>query len=352
MNASTATPTPSSKHSREPPAQLLALLYALSSALTIFLLILFYNIRISLKPSGIDAEQKDDERGRGLDVWEVALCLCIPLLTYRYKWSLSRLIQRCCCLQQRKALSFIVFIFIVAMFIFLIKRIFVRPSLCSGKGDSWMITDVGYIRTHPSTQSMGVSMRTLCDGRVWEPHVAKSIEQHLYGQGRAIDVGAFVGYHTIRLAKAAAPFEVYAFEGRPPSDLNDNLKRNNAVNVHIVRETINDNWKLSTQLEQDLLNNEPEKGPLAFIKIDCEGCELHFLKGANKVLKKYRPVMIIEIQDDTTRKNAKLGGQRMIQPTETRQDVLDYLKDELGYIVESLRDEDGKETWDYLAYRL
>ena len=91
---------------------------------------------------------------------------------------------------------------------------------------------------------------------------------------------------------------------------------------------------------------------MAFIKIDCEGCELHFLKGANKVLKKYRPVMIIEIQDDTTRKNAKLGGQRMIQPTETRQDVLDYLKDELGYIVESLRDEDGKETWDYLAYRL
>ena len=42
----------------------------------------------------------------------------------------------------------------------------------------------------------------------------------------------------------------------------------------------------------------------------------------------------------------------MIQPTETRKDVLDYLADELGYVVESLRDEDGEETWDYLAYRL
>lgn len=45
--------------------------------------------------------------------------------------------------------------------------------------------------------------------------MARAIEQHLYGQGRAIDVGAFVGYHTIRLAKAAAPHKVYAFEGRP-----------------------------------------------------------------------------------------------------------------------------------------
>eukprot|EP00985_Skeletonema_marinoi_P007275 scaffold3197_cov123-Skeletonema_marinoi.AAC.1 len=318
MNLSTMPP--SSKLSRDPPARQLAPLYALSAAVTISLLILFYNIRISLKPFRFDAEQKDDERGRGLEIWEVLLCLCVPLLTWRYKWSLSR-------------------------------RIFVRPSLCSRKGDSWMLTDVGYIRTHPNTRATGVSMRTLCDGRIWEPHVAQSIEAHLFGQGRAIDVGAFVGYHTVRLAKAAAPFDVYAFEGRPPSDLNDNIKRNNAVNVQIVQETVDENWKLSAQLEQDLLNDQ-DKGPLALIKIDCEGCELHFLKGAKTVLQKYHPVMIIEIQDDATRKNAKLGGQRMIQPTETRKDVLDYLTDELGYVVESLRDEDGEETWDYLAYRL
>ncbi|KAL7493415.1 hypothetical protein ACHAWT_002429 [Skeletonema menzelii] len=349
MNLSSMPTTSSSKLSRDPPARLLALLYALSAAVTISLLILFYNIRISLKPSGFDAEQKDDERGRGLDIWEVALCLCVPIITYRYKWSLCRLMQRCCL--QRKASSFVIFVF-SALCIFLIKRIFVRPSLCSGKGDSWMLTDVGYIRTHPSTRSSGVSMRTLCDGRIWEPHVAQSIEQHLFGQGRAIDVGAFIGYHTVRLAKAAAPFEVYAFEGRPQSDLNENIKKNNALNVHIVQEIIDENWKLSTQLEQDLLNNEQDKGPLAFIKVDCEGCELHFLKGAKKVLQTFHPVMIIEIQDDTTRKNAKLGGQQMIQPTETRQDVLDYLREELGYIVEALRDEDGKETWDYLAYRL
>lgn len=121
-----------------------------------------------------------------------------------------------------------------------------------------MTTDVGYIRTHPHTSSLGVSMRTLCDGRVWEPWVARAIEQHLYGQGRAIDVGAFIGYHTIRLAKAAAPHKVYAFEGRPSSDLTENIKRNNAKNVHLVTDTIDENWTLSPQLERELLNSNDE----------------------------------------------------------------------------------------------
>lgn len=246
------------------------------------------------------------------------------------------------------------YFFAALCLLLILRRIFVRPSLCNSlKGrHSWMLTDVGYIRTHPGTPSMGVSMRTLCNGRVWEPHVAQSIENHLYGQGRAVDVGAFVGYHTLRMAKAAAPFDVYAFEGRPSGDLFENIKRNNAVNVHIVQETVDENWTLSTQLEQDLLSNEEDKGPLALIKIDCEGCELNFLKGAKRVLEKYHPVMIIEIQDDGSRRNAQLGGQQMIKPTGTRKDVLNYLTDDLGYTVEALRDENGFETWDYLAYSL
>jgi len=147
--------------------------------------------------------------------------------------------------------------------------------------------------------------------------------------------------------------------------LTENIKRNNAKNVHLVTDTIDENWTLSPQLERELLNSNDEddgKGskeedieapPVSLIKIDCEGCELHFLRGAKKVLQKYHPVLIIEIQDDESRKNAKVGGQRMIQPNkESRQDVLDYLSNELGYIVEALRDDDGVETWDYLAYAL
>ena len=104
---------------------------------------------------------------------------------------------------------------------------------------------------------------------------------------------------------------------------------------------------------KDIKEEDIEGPPVSLIKIDCEGCELHFLRGAKKVLQKYHPILIIEIQDDDSRKNAKVGGQRMIQPNkESRQDVLDYLSNELGYIVEALRDDDEVETWDYLAYAL
>ncbi len=295
---------------------------------------------------------------------------CVPLFTWRFRWQLSRMLQRCFVAmqqhqQQRRKFSMIIII-TTLLCLALIRQILYRPSLCNIKrGDSWITTDVGYIRTHPHTSSLGVSMRTLCDGRVWEPWVARAIEQHLYGQGRAVDVGAFIGYHTIRLAKTAAPHKVYTFEGRPSSDLTENIKRNNAKNVQLVTDTIDENWTLSPQLERELLNSNDEddsKGnkeediegpPVSLIKIDCEGCELHFLRGAKKVLQKYHPVLIIEIQDDDSRKNAKVGGQRMIQPNkESRQDVLDYLSNELGYIVEALRDDDGVETWDYLAYAL
>ena len=132
-------------------------------------------------PSGLfDAEQKDDARGKGLTLTEALFCLCIPLLTWRYRWQLSRLMQRCCL--ERKAPA-IVFTAALCLLAIILRHIFVRPSLCNEKGgNSWMATDVGYIRTHPGTRSSGVSMRTLCDGRVWEPHVARAVEQHLFGR--------------------------------------------------------------------------------------------------------------------------------------------------------------------------
>jgi hypothetical protein len=72
-------------------------------------------------------------------------------------------------------------------------------------------------------------------------------------------------------------------------------------------------------LEEALLKDETT--PLALVKIDCEDCELHFLRGARSVLKKWDPAMIVEIQNDETRQKARLGGQRMIVPTDTRDEI-------------------------------
>jgi hypothetical protein len=108
----------------------------------------------------------------------------------------------------------------LCLVLLLIRRLAFPPK-CQG----WIRTDVGYIQGH---EGYGHNMRTICNGNVWEPHVADAISDYLYGQGRAIDVGAFIGYHTLRLAKHAAPFDVYAFEGRDTLDLQHNVARNNA----------------------------------------------------------------------------------------------------------------------------
>jgi len=323
-------------------------LFAIVVALTVSILLLFYHIRFSIKPYRFphlifDAEQKDDTRGPGFDLWEVIICSSVPSLIWRCQLQCKNILQR----TTNNKYTCLLFSTIAAFWFLCLYKLLFSPS---HQCNEWMKTDVGYIHGHSNETNESISMRTLCSGRVWEPHVARAIDQHLYGQGRAIDVGAFVGYHTIHLAKQAAPLDVYAFEGRVNGDLKTNLRRNNAKNVQVVEEKIDNNWKIDSILERDLLDDN--KGPVAFFKIDCEGCELHFLKAARYVVEKWHPVLVVEIQDDNRRKNAVIRGQQMIKPTDTREDVLDYLK-MLGYNnIEALNDEDGKPTWDYLAYQL
>jgi hypothetical protein len=237
------------------------------------------------------------------------------------------------------AYLFLVFSLVSLVWVLFLGRI-VFPPPCKG----WIRTDVGFIDGH---QNWGHNMHTICGGKVWEPHVAEAISDYLYGQGRAMDVGAFVGYHTMRLAKQAAPFDVYAIEGRMGDELSKNLRRNNAKNVQVIKEKIDVDWKFPTNIETDLLNEE--KGPLAFIKIDCEGCELYFLKAAHAVLDKWKPAMVLEITGDENRERVKVGGQQMVKPAGTRYDVLNYLREDQGYTVTPLLDKDGTPSWDYLA---
>eukprot|EP00522_Entomoneis_paludosa_P002553 CAMPEP_0172470122 /NCGR_PEP_ID=MMETSP1065-20121228/65534_1 /TAXON_ID=265537 /ORGANISM="Amphiprora paludosa, Strain CCMP125" /LENGTH=140 /DNA_ID=CAMNT_0013227971 /DNA_START=6 /DNA_END=428 /DNA_ORIENTATION=- len=129
--------------------------------------------------------------------------------------------------------------------------------------------------------------------------------------------------------------------------------------------TIGPGWKLPQTVERELMmgthnnhqndNNSTTPGiptPLSLIKIDCEGCELHFLKGAQTVIKYWKPVLVMEIQDDVTRSKPRLGGQQMIRPAGSRQDVLDFILRDLGYqggILEPLPLADGSPSWDYLV---
>jgi len=312
--------------------------------ITASLFLLFWSIRFTIHSNRwppIDAEKKDDEKGHGWNLWEFTLCCLIPVTAWAFRRRLVRIVWVLSIRSGRRFMILLLLLLSIAP-IFMVQRL-VSQSECKG----WIRSDVGLIL---GSKHKGRNMNAICNNRVWEPHVANAITDYLFGQGRAIDVGAFIGYHTLRLAKEAAPFDVLAFEGRTVNELKKNLKQNNAINVKVVEETINSSWQLDEKLSQSLLDED--KGPLAFVKIDCEGCELFFLRGARAIFDKWHPVIVLEIQDNETRSSARIGGQRMVLPKGTKEDVLNYLREDLGYSITALLNEYGEPTWDYLAMRL
>ena len=62
-------------------------------------------------------------------------------------------------------------------------------SSCEGQGE-WVDSDVGWMDVG---RVNGLSIDKLCQGKVWEPHVAKAIGRYLHGQGAALDVGCALG---------------------------------------------------------------------------------------------------------------------------------------------------------------
>lgn len=322
--------------------KLSAVIIALTSALAFGLILFFCYVRVLIRRRWpfLDAEWKGAKDR--LELWEILLSACvIPALAWRLRiqfasallWAVSH---------QRT--SFFALIAALSVVYTTIQFVVFRPEKCKG----WIHTDVGWMHGEGAAHSH--MLHTLCIGRIWEEHVGRAVSELLYGQGRAIDVGAFTGYHTLRLAKHAAPFNVYAFEGRSLSHLLENLRRNNAQNVKVFNQQIDSSWRLDPVLEKELLDDEK---PLAFIKIDCETCELDFLRGARRVIEKWHPAIVLEIQDDKTRSQAVVGGQQMIKPRNSRNDVLHYLRTSLNYsYVEPLRGDDDLPTWDYLALRL
>ena len=86
----------------------------------------------------------------------------------------------------------------------------------------------------------GYNAKHICLDVLWEPRVMEAFEQYLYGQGAALDVGVWMGYDSVKLAKLAAPHRVLSLEADPwaVGRARENLRLNNARNVDVVRANI------------------------------------------------------------------------------------------------------------------
>ena len=160
----------------------------------------------------------------------------------------------------------------------------------------------------------------------------------------SVDVGVYRGVYTYQLSKISK--HVHAFEPNPLlfSYLNKNLKKlaenitlyenalsdvNDTTDLKVPRrfKTLNkknyeEMYKLgaATIHKENLLNNEDfitfkirtkklddvlSNNNIGFIKIDVEGHEKNVLNGAIEIIKKNKPVLLVEIEEKHSKKKVK-----------------------------------------------
>lgn len=157
----------------------------------------------------------------------------------------------------------------------------------------------------------------------WEPEVVKAVTEVIHDGFVAIDVGAHHGYYALILSRLVGPSgRVIAFEPTPSNFriLAENVKLNHCGNVEIVNKAVSDK---SGDIEIELRNEgdsgsfslldkqgvhpikvgsislddflKEREGPVNFIEIDVEGAEGMVLKGAQKTIEAYHPVLLVEV---------------------------------------------------------
>jgi FkbM family methyltransferase len=213
-------------------------------------------------------------------------------------------------------------------------------------------------------------------GEFWDPHLKEVIETHANRDRVAIDAGAYIGFHSVFLARHFA--RVYAFEPQRGAYnlLRANIELNGQRNIEASDLGLYSHscWlRLAPDEMQEIVvqrnGSEIDYGSIenaaalsfvvsekqtedsvraltidslnldevGFIKIDTQGADFCVLKGAEKTIRRCRPVVTFEFERDLSAGCAK-----------HRPEIEASLK-ELGYsLTEVHQTRDGKQI-DYIA---
>jgi FkbM family methyltransferase len=161
----------------------------------------------------------------------------------------------------------------------------------------------------------------------WEPRSTQLMAGHVKPGSVAFDLGANYGMHTLLLAKLVGPAgRVYAFEPNPEvfRALGEHLALNHFAAVTTLQMAISDAVGRAafdqadhrgagrlvspaasvsrptfdvetTTLDKFVLTDG--NAPPDFMKIDIEGAESAALRGGERVLARYRPVLLVELHN-------------------------------------------------------
>jgi len=161
----------------------------------------------------------------------------------------------------------------------------------------------------------------------YEEKEIKFVEHYLKKGDVFIDVGANIGLYTLVASKHIADGKVYAFEPvkKNHDSLLYNIKLNNPTNIIVEKLAVSANQEnIILYLDENEKNNgmataytstftytetvpctsldfyftDKDISAVKLIKIDIEGGEYNAVLGMQKILKKYKPTLLIEINPD------------------------------------------------------
>jgi FkbM family methyltransferase len=211
----------------------------------------------------------------------------------------------------------------------------IRPSQRIAMGDSGLVIVQTAGGTHMLVRQQDHIGRIIADGQEWEPHVREAIERAARPDGIAIDAGAYIGIHTLTMARSFRM--VHAFEPQRGiyQVLCGNLALNGCTNVVAHNAALYDRAglvRLAPQERQEtatpLKDGQPDYPHIAnaaalsfdfvtdggdvraialddfalenvrLIKVDTQGADLRVLQGAADTIRRCQPTVLFEWERD------------------------------------------------------
>jgi FkbM family methyltransferase len=158
----------------------------------------------------------------------------------------------------------------------------------------------------------------------FEPYMQEAFRRYIRPGAVVYDVGAHAGFHSLYCALLAGPTgRVIAFEPDPEAidTLSREISANPGLRVEIIRCALSDSigtLQLDTSIDTSQATIRPSGAvqiesqtidalvtggrlpPPDIIKIDVEGHEGHVLRGATDTLRKHKPIVLCDFNDELT----------------------------------------------------
>ena len=190
-----------------------------------------------------------------------------------------------------------------------------------------------YVPNTPDTKTSVVAQAHL-KGRKWEPKIAAILTKHCKKGTTAVDMGAYIGTHTMSLVDGVGPSgKVVTFEPQPWAfkGIKKTLVKNNIKNVKVVNAGLSDmkgrikfcsdgsgsssvcsersagRKKWAEVYDIPIVTLDSYKlTNVSVMKVDVEGHELNALMGAKNTIENSRPVIVLEVWRKRTNRLRKI----------------------------------------------